>query len=131
MKRLTSLGIVVMFLFGCISFQLTGTEKEVFAKGVARYVGFELEKQYPAVAEEIKTLSQQLLLAEADEVVTVIVDRMVFVLIGEIDDPLLVLSIQDLISLIKIETTVEISEEQMGIIRAIAQGLIEGIELGG
>ena len=131
MKKISiTLMVIVAFLVGCVSFEIDNTEKELVAKIAARHVGFEVEKRYPDIAIEILALSKGILVAKEDEIVSVIVDRIVFVLTSElIDDPLLIMDIQDLVGMIKIQVDVEITEDQMAIIRAVAEGLIEGIDL--
>jgi hypothetical protein len=95
-----------------------------------RHVGFELEKRYPDIAVEVLALSEGLLVAEESEIIKVVLDRVVFVLSSEvISDKLLVMDIQDLVGMIQVQVDVEITEDQMTIIRAVASGLIEGIEL--
>ena len=131
MGKLLGLGLAMVFLFcGCISFQIGDTEKEMVAKIAARHVGFEMQKKYPDIAVEVLALSRGILVAKEGEIVSVIVDRIVFVLTSElIDDPLLIMNIQDLVSMVKVQADVEITDDQMAIIRAVAEGLIEGIEL--
>jgi hypothetical protein len=131
MKKLSvALMIIVVFLAGCVSFEIGNTEKELVAKIAARHVGFELEKRYPDIAVEVLALSEGLLVAEESEIIKVVLDRVVFVLSSEvISDKLLVMDIQDLVGMIKVQVDVEITEDQMTIIRAVASGLIEGIEL--
>ena len=131
MKKISiALIIIVVFLAGCVSFEVGSTEKELVAKIAARHVGFELEKRYPDIAVEVLALSEGLLVAEESEIIKVLLDRVVFVLSGEvISDKLLVMDIQDLVGMIKVQVDVEITEDQMAIIRAVAGGLIEGINL--
>ena len=130
-KKLAGLVLAMVFLLcSCVSFEIGNTEKKLVAKIAARHVGFELEKRYPDVAVEVLALSEGLLVAEESDIIKVILDRVVFVLSSEvISDKLLAMDIQDLISMIKVQVDVEITEDQMVIIRAVAGGLIEGIEL--
>ncbi|MCK4328742.1 hypothetical protein KAX02_02760 [candidate division WOR-3 bacterium] len=131
MKKLNVLlMVVIVFLAGCVSFEIGNTEKKLVAKIAARHVGFELEKRYPDIAVEVLALSEGLLVAEEDEIIKVILNRIVFVLTSEIiNDPLLIMDIQDLIGLIEIKMDIELTEDQMAIIKAVAGGLIEGINL--
>lgn len=79
---------------------------------------------------KLETLSEGFLVAEESEIIKVVLDRIVFVLSSEvISDKLLVMDVQDLISMIKVQPDVEITENQMVIIRTVASGLIEGISL--
>ena len=131
MKKISiALMVIVVFLAGCVSFEVGNTEKELVAKIAARHVGFELEKRYPDIAVEVLALSEGLLVAEESEIIKVILDRVVFVLSSEvISDKLLMMDVQDLISMIKVQVDVEITEDQMAVIRVVAGGLIEGINL--
>ena len=132
-KKLIGLGMVMVFLLcGCISFQVGDPEKELVAKIAARHVGFEVQKRYPDVAIEVLAVSNDILAADKTNITSSIVDRIVSVLTNEvIDDKLLIMDIQDLVGMIRVQVDVEITEDQMAIIRAIAEGLIGGIELGG
>lgn len=131
MKKISLiLALAMVFLVGCISFQVGDAEKELATKIAARHVGCEVEKRYPDIAVEVLALSEDLLVAEESEVIRIIIDRVIFVLSNEvISDQLLILDIQDLIGLIEVKVDVEITEDQMVIIRAVAEGLIEGINL--
>ena len=50
-------------------------------------------------------------------------------MIAEINDPLLAADIQDILVLIKIETDIEITDDQIKTIKAVAAGLISGIKI--
>ena len=83
MKKLSiALMIIVVFLAGCISFQVGDTEKELVAKIAARHVGFEVQERYPDVAIEVLEVSNPARLPrkyrfEEDEVCITRVDDMV------------------------------------------------------
>jgi hypothetical protein len=129
MKKISvALMIIVVFLVGCVSFEIGNTEKELVAKITARHIGFEVQKQYPDIAREVLALSKGVLVAEAEETIDVILDRIVFVLTDEIKDDLIAMDVRDLVSLIKITPDVEITKSQMAIAKVVAKGLIEGIE---
>ena len=132
MKKFSIVLIMAIFLCGCISFQVGSDEKELAAKIAARHVGFELQKEYPDIAKEVLALSEEILLAEKDDILLIAIDRVISVLTDEvIDDPLLAMDIQDLVSLVQIKADVEITQEQKDLVDAISKGLISGIELGG
>ena len=138
MKRLSIvLALAMVFLIGCISggptpeitIEIGNAEKELVAKIAARRVGSEVQKRYPDVAVEVLALSKGLLVSEENETAKIIFDQIVFVLSSEtISDPLLAMDIQDLIGLINIKANVEITEDYLIIGRAVAKGLIQGIE---
>lgn len=133
MKKISIVLSVIMtiFLCGCISFQVGSDEKELAAKIAARHVGFELQKEYPNIAKEVLGLSKEILLAEKDDVLLITVNRVISVLTDVvIDDPLLTMDIQDLVSLIQVKVDVEITQEQKALINAISKGLVSGIEIG-
>ncbi|MCK4498894.1 hypothetical protein KAU11_00175 [Candidatus Babeliales bacterium] len=123
------LGLVVV---GCapgqspIQIQVDSDSQEVIAKIAARHIGDELEKRYPAIATEVLALSEKILAAEKNDAVVTAFDKIVFVLTSKISDPLLAMDIRDLTDLIKIE--IGITEEQMGLVMAVAKGLISGIK---
>lgn len=133
MKKLSiALMIIVVFLAGCISFQVGDTEKELVAKIAARHVGFEVQERYPDVAIEVLEVSNDILVIDETNITSSTVDRIVSVLTNEaIDNQLLVMDIQDLAGMIRVQVDVEITEAQMKIIKAVAKGLVDGIELGG
>lgn len=133
MKKISiALMVIVVFLAGCISFQVGYTEKELVAKIAARHVGFEVQKWYPDVAIEVLEVSNDILVVDETNITSSTVNRIISALTDEvIDDQLLARDIQDLVGMIRIQVDVEITEAQMKIIKAVAKGLVDGIELGG
>lgn len=132
MKKFNMILVMVIMMAGCAvgqnQVQIDTESQAVIAKIAARHVGYELNKEYPDIAREVAALSEDILIAEESEIIAVIVDRTIIVLGNEfIDDPLLVMDIQDLIALVEIKADVEIAEGQMVIIKAVAKGLIDGI----
>jgi hypothetical protein len=132
MKKISiALMVIVVFLAGCISFQVGDTERELVAKIAARHVGFEVQKRYPDVAIEVLEVSNDILAVDETNITSSTVDRIVSALTDEvIDDQLLAMGIQDLVGMIRVQVDVEITEDQMAIIRTVVESLIEGIELG-
>ena len=130
MKRISILLLVMVFLAGCVSFGARSNEGEVVTKIAARHMGYNLNKNYPDVAEKIFKLSNDILATKDSEVIRIAVDKIVSILTGEaIEDPLLRMDTQDLISLLGVRVDVEITEDQLTIIRSVARNLVEGIEL--
>ena len=136
MKICIMIMIVAMVLVGCapgqgqVQIQVDPDSQEVIAKITARHVGFELQREYPDVVKEVLIISKKILLAK-DDIIAESVKSLTSVLINKVtDDPLLIMNIKDLVSLIKINADVEITEEQIKIFHAVAKGLISGIETG-
>ena len=130
---------IIIFIFalvvvGCapgqgpVQIQVDPDSQEVIAKITARHVGYEIQKKYPDVAKEVLAISKEILLAKNDIIATSI-KSLTSVLINKItDDPLLIMDIKDLASLVKINANIDITEEQVKIFHAVAKGLISGIE---
>lgn len=135
MKRFSTLGvlliIVMFFMIGCTTgqVQVDQDSQETIAKIAARRAGYELESHYPEISHEVLGLSKAILIDEESDIVRIVVDRLAIVLAAEIDDPLLAADLQDIIALIKIDTGLEITAEQMAVIKAVATGLVSGIEI--
>ena len=123
--------IISFALISCIStqVQIDQGSQEVIAKITGRRVGYELAKKYPDVAREILALSKAIIVVNEPDIITIIVNRVATILTCEIADPLLAADISDILSLIKIETDIGITTEQMAISKAVAEGLISGIEM--
>lgn len=134
-KKLTSLGIMIVFFIvvGCaispVQIQIDPESKEVLAKITARHTGRALNERYPDIANKVSMLCQKIIVTDNAEPFGIAVNSLVTLLTDEIDDPLLKMDIKDVMSLIKIEVDVEITEKRMNIIKAVAQGLIEGMEV--
>jgi hypothetical protein len=137
MKIAIVLFIFALVIVGCaigqgpIQIQVDPNSKEVIAKIAARHLGAELQNRYPDVTQEILVLSKDILIAIEDEKLVTLTDKMASVLTVGISDPLLTMDVKDLISLIKIDVGVGVTEDQRNIIKTVARGLVSGIELGG
>lgn len=133
MGKILCLAMAIVFMFcGCIKVNMGGTEKEVIGKIAARHLGNGITKKYPVIADDILALSKDILDTSENDIIEILVDNLILVITNRtIDDPLLIADIRDLAGLIKIDPEQKITEEQMNIIRAVARGLIEGIEYGG
>ena len=130
--------VAVMFIFGCAvnpeaPIQVDPENQAIIAQIAGRHAGAELVKENPEIAREVSALCEGILIANEDEILRVIVDRIVVVLSDElINDPLLVADIQDVIGMIKIKPDViVITPEQLMVTKGAARGLISGIEIGG
>ena len=123
--------ITFILLAGCTTgqVQIDQDSQVTIAKITGRRAGYQLEIQYPEISHEVLVLSKAILSVENPDLIRITINRIVIILAGEVDDPLLVADLQDIISLIKIETGIEIPDEKMQIIQATAMGLISGIEI--
>lgn len=131
MKICIMIMVVAMTLIGCVpaQIQVDPVSQEVIAKIAARHVGFEVQKRYPAVAKEILYLSKNILAVGENELVTTLTDKLISVLLVKVTDPLLAMDIKDLTDLIELNIDIKITEDQIKIIKAVAGGLVSGIEL--
>ncbi len=134
MKIAIIIMILAMVMIGCapgqgsVQIQVDPDSQEIIAKITARHVGYEIQKKYPDVATKVLALSKDVLAVEND-VVAMLINSLASVLVNEVtDDPLLAMDIKDLAALVKIDTGVEITGEQVKIFHAVAKGLISGIE---
>jgi len=131
MKICIMIIIAAMTLISCVPAQINvdSDSQEVVARIAARHVGYELQKKYPDVAKRVLVVSENILIAEND-VIAVSVESLTSILVsGVTNDPLLAMDIQDLVALVKVDVGVEIPEDQIRIVHAVAKGLISGIRL--
>ena len=121
--------IVMFFTLSCTTGQVQFDQESqvTIAKITGRRAGYQLEVRYPEISHEVLVLSKAILSVEKPDLIRITINRIVVILAGEVDDPLLVADLQDIISLIKIETGIEIPDEKMQIIQAVTTGLISGI----
>lgn len=134
-KRLVGIGLaMVMFLMvGCAAgqVQIDQDSQEIIAKITGRRTGFEIVKSHPDIAKEMSIVCQEIISQSKPDLVIVAVNSLIAILGAEIDDPLLAADITDILTLIKIESGVEITEKQIAVIKTVAEGLSAGIEIGG
>lgn len=138
-KRLVGLGLVMamFFIFGCatiqehVDIQIDQESQEVIARITARHAGDELMKRYPDIAEKVIIVCQDIVKEENPDIIVTLVNSITKILADDyIKDSLLKADIKEILGMIKIKTGVEITEKWMAITKAIAEGLIEGIEIG-
>lgn len=127
------LSMVMFLMVGCAAgqVQIDQDSQEVIAKITGRRAGFELVKSHPDIAKEVSVVCQEIISQSKPDLVIVAVNSLIAILGAEIDDPLLVADIKDIVSLIKFEYGLEISVEQLAVVKAVAEGLSAGIEIGG
>lgn len=139
--NITPMLIVMMFMVGCAfefmvgcafdQVQVDQKSQETIAKITARRVGCELEIKYPDVAKEVSAICQEVVNQDEPDFIKIAISRLSVILTAEINDPLLVADIQDILTLLKIEIGIELADSQMQTIKAVAIGLINGIKIGG
>jgi hypothetical protein len=122
---------VIFAVVGCTGtqIQIDQDSKEVIAKIAGRRAGIELAKEYPDVADQVNTVCQEIIAQEKPDLISIAVGSLSSLLAAELDDPLLAADISDILSMIKIEPDIEISPDQMAVIKAVAEGLASGIEM--
>jgi hypothetical protein len=124
--------IISFAVVGCTGTQIQIDQdgKEVIAKIAGRRAGSELVKEYPDVAEHVNAACQDIVAQDEPDFISIATNRLTAIIMAaEIDDPLLVADISDILSMIKIEPGIEITPDQMAVIKAVAEGLISGIEI--
>ena len=125
---------MVMFLMvGCATIQeyvqIDQDSQEIIAKITGRRAGYELAKEYPVIADQVKTVCMEIMATEDTDLIVVATKQLAIALIAGLDDPLLAADITDILTLIKIESGVEITENQIAVIKITAEGLVSGIEI--
>lgn len=125
---------MVMFLMvGCTTIQeyvqIDQDSQEIIAKITGRRAGYELAKEYPVIADQVKTVCMEIMATEDTDLIVVATKQLAIALIAGLDDPLLAADITDILTLIKIESGVEITENQIAVIKITAEGLVSGIEI--
>ena len=125
------LAMVMFLMVGCAAIQehvqIDQDSQEIIAKITGRRAGYELAKEYPVIADQVKTVCMEIIATEDTDLIVVATKQLAIALTAEIDDPLLAADITDILTLIKIESGVEITENQIAVIRAAAEGLVSGI----
>lgn len=129
------LAMIMFLMTGCADIQeyiqIDQESQEVIARITGRRAGYELAKEYPIIAGQVNTVCTKIIATENPDIIAVATKQLVIVLTAEIDDPLLAADITDILTLIKIESGVEMTETQIAVIKAVAGGLSAGIEVGG
>lgn len=119
----------VCFILGCPGLQIQGNSQELVVKMSARHVGHKLAVENPDVALMLAPLAEMVLTSPTAYGGSLI-SQLRAVAVNKIRDPLLKADISDLVGLIKIDgPTIAVS--QVRLIRAIANGLLEGINMKG
>ena len=125
------LAMVMFLMVGCAAIQehvqIDQDSQEIIAKITGRRAGYELAKEYPVIADQVKTVCMEIIATEDTDLIVVATKQLAIALTAEIDDPLLAADITDILTLIKIESGVEITENQIAVIKAAAEGLVSGI----
>ena len=136
-KKLIGVGLamVMLLMVGCATIQeyvqIDQESQEIIAKITGRRAGYELAKEYPVIANQVNTICMEIIATESTDLIIVATKKLVSVLAAKIDDPLLAADITDILTLIKIESGIEITEEQIAVVKAVAKGLSAGIAIGG
>lgn len=132
-NMLLIVGLLIVGLFtGCISgqVQINQESQDAIAKITGRRVGYELAIQYPDVAKEVNVICQEIVAQDELDFIKIAINRLSVALTAKINDPLLAADIQDILALVKIETDIEITGDQVQTIKAAAIELISGIKIG-
>ena len=139
MKSLISvLVIALMFVAGCAPGQgqpqikIDPDSQVLMGKITGRHAGNELAKRYPNIAKEIVPICNDLVEEDNSDIIVTLARSIVTVLTNsQIDDPLLKADIKDILGIIDIQSGAIATEKQIAVIKAVAKGLISGIELQG
>jgi hypothetical protein len=104
------IGLLVIFMMGCTigQIQTDSASQEILAKIAGRRVGYELGKNYPNAAAKIKELS----------------------CVENSSNRIAEILLADVAPLLKFEIEMEITPDQQRIMKAVIEGLTEGINIG-
>lgn len=138
MKRLNVLFLVIVMLFmaGCTAgqgqpqIQVDPEDQAVIGKITGRHAGNELAKHYPDIAKNVVAVCNDIINEDNPDIIVTLVKSVIITLSdSQIDDELLKADIKDIMELIKVKSGVEITKEQMSVIKAVAEGLVSGIKI--
>lgn len=141
MKKKLSILFASLFLlgtfFGCAMFQIKPDATQVILiKDGARLAGYELAKKYPQyVPEALATLNVVQEASKSGDKATfinTIFPAAVKELTKNINDPLVVMTLNDVIDIIKVMPTTQTgdtSDAQIALMNIAVQGLIDGIQI--
>jgi hypothetical protein len=125
----------MFFAIGCTAFQehvqiqIDQESQEVIARIAGRHAGIELAKEYPDIAKKVMLVCRDIIEEESLDIIVTLTKSMTELLADEyIADPLKT-DIKDILSKIEIKTEAEITKEWLAITKAVAEGLISGIEI--
>ena len=128
--------VLMMFVAGCApgqgppQIQIDPESQVLMGKIAGRHSGSGLAKRYPDIAKEVIPICNDILEKDNPDVVVTLARSIVTVLTNsQIDDPLLKADIKDILGMINIQSGVIATEKQIAVIKAVAEGLISGIEL--
>lgn len=135
MKRHSVLFIVVAVMFfvgGCTSdsVQVDPESTEVVMKITSRRAGAILVVYYPDRAKKVSVVCQAIMAEDNPDLVVVATNSLSNILMSGVSDPILAADIRDILSLIKLESGVKLTEDQTRIIKIVAESLLTGIATG-
>lgn len=123
---------VMFFTFGCSAsqVQIDPAGQEAIAKITGRHAGNALAKKYPDTAKELILVCNDIVKESNPDIVATLARSIALTLSdSQIDDLLLKADIKDILVMIKIQSGITVTAEQILIIKAVAEGLISGIEI--
>lgn len=123
--------VAFLVTFAACSLIKLSTEEPVLAASIlSRRVGVELQKSYPETAQQVYSACNFVL--GLDELTSEYADNLKEIIAGvAVEDELLRADLSALLSMVAIAPTVEITQEQIVLIRIIAAGLKTGVTMGG
>lgn len=137
MKKLSvALIVIIVFFAGCAidqgqpQIEIDPESQAVIGKIMGRHAGDALAEKYPDIAESVKAICNDIIEKDDPDIIVTLAKSVVTVLAdNQIKDKLLVADIKDILDMITVKSGVEITSEKIAVIKAVAKGLIEGINL--
>lgn len=139
MKKLSVLGVllaIVMFMVGCTTgqgqpqIQIDPEDQAVAGKILGRHAGNELAKRHPDIARNVAVICEDIIKEDNPDIIVTLVKSAILTLSdSQIDNALLKADIKDILGAIDVKSGIEVTTEQMTVIKEIAEGLISGIEI--
>lgn len=128
--------VIVVFLVGCATgqgqpqIQINPEDQAIIGKIAGRHAGNELAKHYLDIAGDVATVCSDIIKEDNPDIIITLVKSAITILSdNQINDKLLKADIKDILGMIDVKSGIEVTGEQMVIIKAVAEGLQSGIKI--
>lgn len=123
--------VAMFFVGGCASdsVQVGQESQEVVMKIASRRAGVALATYYPEKAKKVFVVCHAIMIEDSPDLVMIATNSLSEVLTSGVADPILEADIRDILSLIKLESGLKPTEDQIRIIKIVAESLLTGIAM--
>ena len=122
--KIASIVPFVTVLVGC-------AEKNIAVKILARHAGVEIAEKWPEAVDDLKSILTDIVENEAggsENLTAVLMDVLSANILRDLDDPLSVADVQDLLG--NRIPEIKIEADRIQLIKTAVRGMIEGLEIG-